>query len=57
MKYSVYWTNMGYSSQEQFDTAEAAIKYAKSKGFEATILDSNNDVIASWGYIAGTRWF
>ena len=54
----VYWTNMGYASSESFATLEAAVAYARSKCFEATILKGGvqtGDIVASWSPIGGLR--
>lgn len=52
--FQVSLTNFGTYFAERFETFEAAISFAKSKGFEATIHDTKNGGIAgSWRPIGG----
>ena len=47
-----------YASSESFPTVEAAVAYARSKCFEATILKGGvqtGEVVASWSPIGGFR--
>jgi len=64
----VYFTNFGYGADQAFLTAEAALEFAKNKGFAAVITDgppaamSKEDSIISkckimgyWSPIGGWR--
>jgi len=53
--FKVFWTNFGYYSGETFKNAMDAIAYIKSKGFEGSVLDENNDLVASYRIFGGTR--
>lgn len=55
----VFWTNMGYWSQETFKTESEALAYIKSKCFEGAVWEKNgedHELIVSWSPIGGTRW-
>jgi hypothetical protein len=54
--FKVFWTNMGYYSQEDFSTLADALAYGKSKCFEFAV-HHNNDVVAAWTVFGGTRHF
>jgi len=53
-KIRVFWTNFGYASQEEFDSVEAAVVYARSKCFEASFW-SVDEFQGSWSPIGGFR--
>ena len=62
--YRVAWINIGHWSDEVFPNAVAALRYAKSKGFEALIAEypagSNpyrlaGKTVMTWGPISGVR--
>lgn len=55
-KYTVFWTNSGYLSDEVFDTLTAAVDYGKSKGFEFCVCQDGNRV-ASWTTFGGLRTY
>jgi len=54
-RFRVFFANHDYFSQEEFTSADKAIAYAKSKGFDATIYDPAGNPIAAWSIIGGTR--
>jgi len=53
--YRVFFLNHGYYAQEQFATFTEALSYAKSKGFEASIHDGVDRMLAFWGPIGGLK--
>lgn len=53
--YSVYFHNHGYYAQDKFETFSEALAYAKSKGFEASIHDGVDKMLAFWGPIGGLK--
>ncbi len=54
--FKIFWTNMGYYSQEEFTTLDAAISYGKSKCFEFSVHQAG-EVLAAWSVFGGTRHF
>jgi hypothetical protein len=63
MAYHVYFLNHGYFAQDSFADFDSAVAYAKSKGFEATILKPHHtdkphkggEVVGSWSILGGLR--
>lgn len=53
-RYRIFWTNMGYYSQEEFTSLADAIAYGKSKCFEFTVHHAG-EILASWTVFGGTR--
>lgn len=54
--FSVSLTNFGTYFAERFDSFEAAVAFARSKGFEATIHDNvAGGVAGTWSPIGGAR--
>lgn len=54
--FRVYFTNHGYFSQEQFETAEAAVEYGRRCGFEFSVWQGEARV-ASWTVFGGLRQY
>lgn len=62
-KYYVFFTNLGYYSEIEFDTVEDAVNYSKSKGFETQIIkgksgvnpyyDEDLETVGFWSYFSG----
>lgn len=50
--FTVFYTNLGFSSNENFETAKDALRYAQSKGFDAHIR-RDGYTIASWSPLYG----
>ena len=53
-KFTMYFTNFGYSDGEVYETLEAAIVASAKKGFETTI-NSGGRPVGSWSPITGYR--
>lgn len=54
--FTVSLTNFGTHFADRFDTFDAAVAFAKTKGFEATI-HTTSGVAGTWSPISGaTRW-
>jgi len=54
MTIRVYFSNFSYFSAETFTSFDAAVAYAKSKGFDAAIYEGDT-LLATWGIIGGLR--
>jgi len=54
--FKVFWTNMGWYSQEEFGTLADALAYGKSKCFEFAV-HHNDNVVAAWSVFGGTRHY
>jgi hypothetical protein len=60
MKYRIYFTNLGWFSQEEFTDLDDAKRYVVKKHFEATIYRydtdwSSADRVCSWTVFGGWR--
>jgi hypothetical protein len=60
MKYRIFFTNLGWYSQEEFTDINEAKQYVRSKFFEATIYAYDKDWssaerVASWTVFGGWR--
>lgn len=56
MTYHVMLTNFGTKFADTFKTFEDAVKFAKTKGFEATISEDDlNEIAGTWSPIGGAR--
>jgi hypothetical protein len=53
--FTVFFTNFGYTKDGVFPTVDAALEAAKGAGFEASIRNSDGDVVASWSVFGGVR--
>lgn len=53
--FTVSLTNFGTHYADKFATFEAAVAFAKSKGFEATIHNDANGVAGTWSPLYGAR--
>lgn len=54
--YSLYWTNHGYPSDEEFNSIGDAIDYGKSKGFDFSVLDANGANVAHFTLFGGVHY-
>ncbi len=54
--YSVFYTNLGYGSEETFDTIDKALNYGRLKGFEFSILDANGSTVAYYTTFGGVHY-
>lgn len=50
----VFFTNLGWFSDKEFETLDEARAYAREKCFDVTFMKDGN-VIASWGIIGGFK--
>jgi hypothetical protein len=53
--FRVYFTNFDYCSQHEGKTLDEAREIAQKAGFQASILDPQGNVVASWCPIAGFK--
>lgn len=53
--FTIFYTNFGYGPSEIFATADLALQYGKSKGFEFGIYDQHKELVGSWSPIGGYR--
>lgn len=54
--YHIFLSNMGYGFPDRFSTFDAAVAFAKTKGFEATIYH-NKAPVGHWSPISGATCF
>ncbi len=54
--YHVFYTNMGFKSEETFDSIAEALGYGKSKGFEFSVLDVNGATVAHLTAFGGVHY-
>lgn len=52
--FKIYFINFGYTAEPSFAKLEDAIAYAKSKGFEAAIMQ-NKLIVGSWSFFSGYK--
>ena len=54
----VRWTNHGYSSSDRFASVIEATEYARTKGFEFSVVRANgNEMQLSWTVFGGYRYY
>lgn len=53
--FKIYLTNFGYFTGASHATLEAAIAACKAACFEVQVYDSNDELVATWSPIGGTR--
>jgi hypothetical protein len=56
-EYTVRYINFGWCAAETFESIEAALAYAQSKGFQAAVERAGVGVVASWCPIGGRRFY
>lgn len=55
--FRVFLINFGWFLNTAQPTLDAAIAYAKRSGFEATIYNPHDAMVASWSPIGGLRMY
>lgn len=54
--FTLQFVNLGYMSQEKFANLADALRYAKTKGFEA-VIHHHGKIAASYSPLSGTQIF
>jgi hypothetical protein len=55
-KYDVYWTNFGYYSHHSFSSIEKALDYIRNICFSGSVIDSDQNIVATWDSLNGTTY-
>lgn len=51
----IFLTNFGYRLDPEFNNMNSAIDYAKTRGFEFSIFNSNDELVAFWTMFSGLK--
>jgi hypothetical protein len=58
--FKVHYTNHSYWAEPKFETADEALTYGKTKGFEFSVHECEPgriDIVYGWSPISGQRYY
>lgn len=53
--YKIFWINFDYFAEPHFDSFDAAVQFAKSRCFEALIVNNCGESVGVWSPIGGAK--